>query len=40
MMKMKRDYEEAPSLGDACDAQDWGRFYAVFKELEKRGEIR
>ena len=38
---MKRDYEEAPSLGDACDAQDWGRFYdAVFKELEKRGEIR
>lgn len=38
---MKRDYEDAASLGDACDIQDWGRFYdAVFKELEKRGEIR
>lgn len=37
---MKRDYEEAPSLGDACDKSDWDRFYdAVFTELEKRGEI-
>lgn len=37
---MKRDYEEAPSLGDACDKQDWDRFYdGVFTELKKRGEI-
>ena len=37
---MKRDYEEAPSLGDACDKSDWDRFYdAVFTELEKRGEM-